>query len=334
VRTVIVLESLDVLGAIRFTALQRGGFELSAVKGMDSDTLLNDIHIVSSSGKLFNGVDAYAQALTRFPLFFWLGWLMRIPGLKQLFGACYRAIADSRITKRCIEDNCGCTLPEIPVDSDSIKLTKTLTIGKVRVRAIAIGMIALFLFQINSTYNSSAAKVLKQVTGWDKTGVELRIQNYTQPLRDLSKVLWGIKGHDVFLDEHFVGYNHIIAIEYLAPEGQQNIWLPITKYSGFPDEYQVGPIWARWGFRVNGTVLKDDKLHRGFRDFTAYWIGKTHHSFKDARFRIWVKYMDSPSAWEYNFLRNQLAKPWHNAGTVRWLDRQFSMDIANIEEIR
>jgi len=80
--------------------------------------------------------------------------------------------------------------------------------------------------------------------------------------------------------------------------------------------------------------MRDDYLQRGFRDFTAYWIGKTNHSFKDARFRIWVKYIDTPLAWEYNFLRNQLAKPWHDAGTARWLDKQFSMDIVNIEEIR
>jgi predicted DCC family thiol-disulfide oxidoreductase YuxK/uncharacterized membrane protein YphA (DoxX/SURF4 family) len=334
VRTVIVLESFDVLGAIRFTAMQRGGFELPAAQGIHRDVLLNDIHVVSPSGKLFKGVDAYAQVLTRIPLFFWLGWLMRIPGLKQIAGLCYRAIADSRITERCTEENCGYTPPAMPFDSDSIKLTKTLTLGKVRVRAIAIGMITLFLFQLNSTYNSSAAKALKQVTGWDKTGIELRIQNYTQPFREVSKVLWGITGHTVFLDAHFVGYNHIIAVEYLAPEGQQNIWLPITKYTGQPDEYQVGPTWARWCFRVNGPNLKDDILERGLRDFTAYWIGTTHHSFKDARFRIWVKYMDTPAGWEYNFLRNQMAKPWNDAGTVQWSNKQFSTELVNIEDIR
>jgi hypothetical protein len=80
--------------------------------------------------------------------------------------------------------------------------------------------------------------------------------------------------------------------------------------------------------------VREDNLKRGFRDFTAFWIGTTHHSFKDARFRIWVKYMDTPVGWEYNFLRNQMAKPWHDAGTVQWLDKQFSTDIVNIEEIR
>ena len=333
-RTVIVLQSLDVFGAIRFTALQRGGFELPAVKEMDREALLNDIHVVTSSGKLFKGADSYAQVFTRIPLVFWLGWLMRMPGPKQLARVCYRWIADNRITERCTEENCGYTPPVVPVDADSIKLTQTLTLGNLRVRLIAFGMIVLFLFQVNSTYNSTLAKALKQATGWDKTGIENRIQTYTQPFREVSKVLWGITGHTVFLDAHFVGYNHIIAVEYLAPEGQQNIWLPITTYTGQPDEYQVGPTWARWCFRVNGPNLKDDVLERGLRDFTAYWIGKTHHSFKDARFRIWVKYMDTPAGWEYNFLRNQMAKPWNDAGTVQWSNKQFSAELINIEEIR
>ena len=133
---------------------------------------------------------------------------------------------------------------------------------------------------------------------------------------------------------YFTFQRHIIAVEYLAPEGQQNIWLPITTFTGQPDEYQVGPTWARWCFRVNGPHLKDDVLQRGLRDFTAYWIGKTHHSFKDARFRIWVKYMDTPTGWEYNFLRNQMAKPWNDAGTVQWSNKQFSTELVNIEEIR
>lgn len=334
VRTVIVLESFDILGAIRFMALQRGGSELQAVQGIDLDVLLNDIHVVSASGKLYRGVDSYAHVLTKIPLFFWLGWLMQIPGPKQFAAACYRAIADSRITQRCTDDNCGYTPPLIPKDSDSIKLTQTLTLGALRVRFIALGIFLLLMLQLNSTYNSDAVNALKQQTGWDKTGIERRIQSYTQPIRGFSKVFWGIKGHNVFLDAHFAGYNHIIAVEYIDPKGEQNIWLPITDYSGMPGEYQVGPLWTRWAFRVNGTRVREDNLKRGFRDFTAFWIGTTHHSFKDARFRIWVKYMDTPVGWEYNFLRNQMAKPWHDAGTVQWLDKQFSTDIVNIEEIR
>ncbi len=333
-RTVIVLESFDIRGDIRFMALQRGGTELQAVQGIELDVLLKDIHVVSPSGKLYRGADAYAQVLTKIPLFFWLGWLMQIPGPKQIAGACYRAIADSRVTNRCTDDNCGYAPPLIPSDSDAIKLTQTLTLGTLRVRLIAVGIFLLLMLQLNSTYNSYAVNALKQHIGWDKTGIERRIQSYTQPIRDVSKVFWGIKGHNVFLDAHFQGYNHVIAVEYIDPHGNQNIWLPITEYSGMPGEYQVGPIWTRWAFRVNGTRMRDDYLQRGFRDFTAYWIGKTNHSFKDARFRIWVKHIDTPLAWEYNFLRNQLAKPWHDAGTARWLDKQFSMDIVNIEEIR
>jgi hypothetical protein len=147
-------------------------------------------------------------------------------------------------------------------------------------------------------------------------------------------VLWGITAHTVFLDGHFDGYNHILAVEYLAPEGEQNIWLPITQYTGQPGKYQNGPMWTRWSFRVTGPHLRDEKLQKGLRDYTAFWIGQTNHSFKDARFRVWVKYMDTPTGWEYNFLRNQMAKPWNDAGTVQWSNKEFSTQLVNIEEIR
>jgi predicted DCC family thiol-disulfide oxidoreductase YuxK len=334
VRTMIVLSAFDVLGAIRFQALQRGGFELQAVRDLDKQDLLDDIHVVNHQGQVFRAANAYAQVLTHIPLFFWMGWLMRIPGPKHVASFLYRKIADNRLTDRCTEENCGYTPPVLPTDSDSIKLTQTLTVRTLRVRAIALGMILLFVLQVNSTYNSTAAKAFKQWTGWDKTSIENRIQTYTQPMRSVSKVLWGITGHTVFLDLHFVGYNHIIAVEYLFPDGDNNIWLPITRYTGQPDSYQVGPTWARWCFRVNGPHLRDDVLYRGLRDFTAFWIGETHHSFKDARFRVWVKYMDTPSGWEYNFLRNQMAKPWNDAGTVQWSNKEFSSQLVNIEEIR
>lgn len=334
VRTVVVLESFDVFCALRFQALQSGGFENESVCQMDQHILLNDIHVVSRSMKVFKGANAYAQLLTHLPLFFWIGWLIRIPGFKQLAAYIYRTIADSRITERCTKDNCGYTPPTIPADNDSIKLTQTLTLRKLRVGLISAGMIVLFLLQANSTYNSAAVKAFKQRVGWSKSGIENRIQTYTQPIREFSKVMLGITGHTVFLDPHFDGYNHIIAVEYLDPKGVQNVWLPITKYSGQPDEYQVGPTWARWCFRVNGPRLKDEVLQKGLRDFTAFWIGETHHSFKDARFRIWVKYMDTPAGWEYNFLRNQMAKPWNDAGTVQWSNKEFSIQLVNIEEIR
>jgi len=334
IRTVIVLEALDVFGAIQFQSLQNGGFRHAAVEGISETELINDIHVTNASGKLYKGAEAYAQILTRLPFFFLLGWLMRLPGFKQLAAHMYRLIADNRITERCTEDNCGYTPPVPLPQTDAIKLTQKLTLGALRIKLIALAMIVLFLLQANSTYNSFAFNALKKTVGLENSRLENRIQNYTQPIRNLSKVLWGITAHTVFLDGHFDGYNHILAVEYLAPEGEQNIWLPITQYTGQPGKYQNGPMWTRWSFRVTGPHFRDEKLQKGLRDYTAFWIGQTNHSFKDARFRVWVKYMDTPTGWEYNFLRNQMAKPWNDAGTVQWSNKEFSTQLVNIEEIR
>jgi hypothetical protein len=122
-------------------------------------------------------------------------------------------------------------------------------------------------------------------------------------------------------------------VEYLGENGSPNIWLPIITPTGQPGDYQVGPTWARWTFRINGPNIQTQLLYKGIEDFTAFWMGKNHISFKHARFKIWVKTFDAPTEWKENHLREQMNKPWIDAGEVEWNEKKFETRITDIEAI-
>ena len=54
---------------------------------------------------------------------------------------------------------------------------------------------------------------------------------------------------------------------------------------------------------------------------------------EDETFKVMVKRIEVPGDWYPNFLREQMTKPWQEAGTVRWKFYRFETDIGDIESI-
>jgi predicted DCC family thiol-disulfide oxidoreductase YuxK len=334
VRTKIILSHFNVFGAIQFTGLQSGGFNDKRLSGIKQEELLLNIHASLSNGKVYTGLKAYIAAFFVIPFFIPLAMLLCIPGIYHLGKRVYGYVAATRIVERCTEDSCGYTPPPIPVDVDQIKLTKSISIKKLKLGLIVSGFVIMGVLQANSTYNSDLINSLKDRMGIRKSKFELSFQKISKPCRKFSKVMFGVTGHNVFLNKHFEGYNHVLALEYIPSNGGPARWLPITTKTGQPDWYQVGPTWAKWGFRINRPKMNDEALYSGIRDFTAFWMGESGVSYKNARFKVWVKVLDTPTQWEYNFLRNQMAKPWQEAGYAIWQDEQFSLEIQDIEQMK
>lgn len=40
-----------------------------------------------------------------------------------------------------------------------------------------------------------------------------------------------------------------------------------------------------------------------------------------------------PSQWQYDFLNNQIAKPWVDGGFIEWKDKTFHSNVKDIESI-
>ena len=80
----------------------------------------------------------------------------------------------------------------------------------------------------------------------------------------------GICSHGVFLDGHFDNYDHILAVTWLRPDGQE-IWLPLARSNGQVGSYVSGRIWAKWAFRCNSPTMDRKQIESALRDFTAFW---------------------------------------------------------------
>src|SRR5690606_3180345 len=152
--TRIILTHLDFFNAIEFKGLQKYGFKEEGLQNFSKDELFENVYSITSTGKILKGIDTYKKAFKYIPLLLPVGIFLSIPGIYHLGKRIYEKVAANRIVERCTEDNYGFTSSVFPVDYDLIKISKTFYLKDLRVKAIAIGIILLTLFQLNVTYNS------------------------------------------------------------------------------------------------------------------------------------------------------------------------------------
>ena len=331
-RTKIIIEHLDVFNAIQFKGVQTYASDEIMLKNKSMDDLLDNIYSVSKDGKVYEGVDTYRQVFLKIPLLFILSILLFIPGFYHIGKYIYKLVAKNRFVDRCTEDNCGFKPSNFPVNNDSIKLTKTLILKDLKITIISFGFICLILLQFNVITHSLVWNKMKTSIGLDEHSILIKYHNkVSYPIYNLSKVFFGITAHAIFVDSHFEEYNHTIAVLYRGKN--KDIWLPITNNDGSLGAWQIGPVWAKWGFRANAPKIDTIKLERSIRDFTSFWAHKNNISLDDAVFLIKVKKNDNLSGWEENALRNQLKQPWIEGGTVKWVNKKFIPNIMDIESL-
>ncbi|MGI0107078.1 DCC1-like thiol-disulfide oxidoreductase family protein [Salinimicrobium sp. WS361] len=329
-RTKIVLGHFDYLKAIEFKGVQTYGFEDERLKDRSKEDLLNNIYSITRSHKILYGIDTYRASFKYIVFLFPLYIILRIPGIYHLGKWVYRKVAENRYVERCTEENCGFTPPAFPASNDEMKLTKGLKLIDLKVSMIFIGCVFLALLQINVTLHSDTMVRLYSSINSNVGQTEKLLNHSSILIRSFSKRLFGITTHAVFVNDHFDGYNHTLAIVY---KSRNDIWLPITNPDGTLGPWQVGPIWAKWGFRINSANINEEDLAEGIRDITAFWAFKNEIDLESARFEIKVKKNSTPTGWEKDFLQNQLDNPWLSGGYVTWKDKEFYENIKYIESL-
>lgn len=331
-RTKIVLEHFDFFNALKFKSVQQHAHQEEKLKTFDEDDLLADIYSIAADGKVYKGIATYAYAFRRMPLLLPLGLLLSVPGIKNIAKIIYRKIAIDRSSGSCTVENCGLTT-QTKNDTQPNRLFNNLKTKDLKVGLISVGIALFVLFQINISYNSLLANRAKEYLNVNQSyiGGEI-IQKVSNRFSNLSKMCFGIAPHAVFMDYHFDGFNHNIAIVFKNDNGK-DIWLPIINKMGQPSYYNTGPNWVKWTFRVNSQNIRQSQLKNGLQRFTAFWAVKNNKEFEDLTFKILVRKIKPPQSWEKNYLRKQMNKGWEMAGNVYWQDRQFSADIKNIEKM-
>ena len=197
---------------------------------------------------------------------------------------------------------------------------------------VGVAFLLLTAFQVISTYRSPLITKAIRASGIENSAAGKIFKNISWESQKFSKTYFGITGHSVFLDSHFEGYNHIIALEYIGKSGQRT-WLPIIEKDGRPGCLLSGPTWAKWSFRINGPSINEGHLLSGFRDFTAYWLTENKLSIDGAQFIVWVKKIRTPASWEKGFLTSQRVQPWVEAGRGQWKMNEFILNVKEIERI-
>ncbi len=143
----------------------------------------------------------------------------------------------------------------------------------------------------------------------------------------------GITHHGLFVEQHFIGYNHIISISHVNKNGTESR-LPIIDNRGMPGPYLYGFNWAKWTFRVNGPNIDPKGLSDGIRSFTAFWAHRHGVTLEDDVFKVYVKKVPVPTGWEKDFLQNPSQNPhWVEAGTAVWKSKHYTSQIQNIESL-
>lgn len=330
-RVKIILSHFDIFNAVDFKGVQTFGFTNKKLSHLSREQLLRNVYSITRKGNILSGVKTYRYVFLKIPGLFILGVVLYLPGIYHLSKWIYSTVAANRFVERCTEENCGYTIPLVPQSSDLIRLFRTLTIGRLKIYLIAMGIFLLGLFQVISTYRSPLIFDLTEQSGFNKTSLGKFFTNISWESQRFSKTYFGITGHSVFLDNHFEGYNHIIALQYKGADKEE--WLPIIEKDGRPGKYLSGPIWAKWSFRVNSPLINPVNLKNGVRDFSAFWLKKKGYSTANAQFLIWVKKIETPHQWSADFLEIQRRQPWRKAGTATWINEEIIFDISDIEKM-
>jgi len=315
-RTAIILGHFGVNRYIEFIPFQKNDNNDPALKN-SSNNYLTEVYSIDRKNKVYTGWDSFIRMLNVIWYLKPVSWILRCPGIYHIARGLYNYTAIN-CTKELYKEN----------NSEPTNFT----LRQLKVKTLFWSLIFFSIVQLIVTYTSPLSKLLRQKMGVSELKVVKISESISNNVTDFSGVFWGISHHGVFVDSHFAGYNHDIAVVYVSPAGSEK-WLPIISKKGTPGSYLFGPVWAKWTFRVDGPLVNQDKLTNGIRDFTAFWAHKNGISLKGAVFKIRVKKNQEPKYWEYNFLNRQLQNPWLDAGQVTWKDNLYYPDLKIIEKM-
>jgi len=183
-------------------------------------------------------------------------------------------------------------------------------------------LLIIALFALATLYHSPIIETLRRDFQLDQGRLGKAIVRGTRTMTNFSRHYLGITPHGVFLDGHYRGYRHIVALTHLEEDGSET-WLPIIQEDSHVHWLNSGRVWAKWSFRVNSPRMNELQLVRGIRDFTGFWLAKNNKGLENAVFRVKLKEIEIPTKWKEGFLRTQKNKPWRHVATVRWNDGKF-----------
>jgi predicted DCC family thiol-disulfide oxidoreductase YuxK len=315
-RTVIALSHFDLLRAVDFKDLQTHAGNYPALKNISEATLLKDLYALDGEGRLSSGVDAYSRILAAMLYPAPLAWIMRVPGIYQAAQAVYRRIADNRARLSC---DLSCAPPPPRPEDDLLSRFYAECLGTPRRQATRIAkfLILVMVLQLNSTLQFA---VFFRLNGGHATteGGQI-LEGASNSALFLSHALLGITPHALYMHDHFVGYNRLLAVAYRDAAGKER-FLPLVNEEG----RIVAPNWGRvqcWWANIAVTPhIKHKRLDKALMQLTAFWGTQEGLDVLNTEFILKMKEVRVPMDWEPGLRDDNLRQPWRDIGTIRWDD--------------
>ncbi|GAA3614011.1 hypothetical protein GCM10022396_34430 [Flavivirga amylovorans] len=319
-RVKICISHFDVFKAIEFIPIQ---------EHTSKEILSNTFYVVNNKGEQFVGNAAYKKVIVLIPFFYPIALLAYLPGtfklIKFLFGLVFGITKSKKSVK--LSNNLENNKKKI---SDNDILFKKISYKSFKIKTAKILFIALLFFQFNVVFNfpfsenivKSAVKINPSLEKPIK-----KLKNYKNILNKNVKRFFGITGHGVFVDSHYIGFDKIFNISY---KGE---FLPLYDEQGMPGYYLKGGIWANYNFRVNKPYVLDnpEKLKEGLIRYASFWAHKNEVNLNTAEFSIHMKKINLTFEWEENFLKENLSNPWEEVGTMTWKDKKAIVTLKHID---
>jgi hypothetical protein len=332
-RTKIIVGHFDFFAKIQFKGIQTYEAGLDALKNIVPKALPEKFYSVNASGKVYEGLATYIQIFARVWFLWPISLLLRLPGISYLATKMYASIPKNTSIEVGKEANYSLEAPTAPPAYDKVKILNYLYVRDVKVVAVLFFVLyCIFSQMICISQGILTQRVFRTigVAKWYNSFFQENINGFYI----FNRKSLGITKHPVFMDKvHFDRYNHIVAVVHVASDGKET-WLPIVNEDGQVRHYITGREWVEWTFRSNGKDINMNNLLDGIQRYSAFWAKKHEVSLETkAIFKIKVKKIDSPRGWEENFLRNQMAKPWIDAGVATWENNKCDIQLPDVETL-
>lgn len=326
-RTVLILNHFDILGAVDFKSAQTYACNYPAMSRLDEKTLLTDLYALDQQGRLYAGVDTYAQILIAMGYTNLIGYFMTLPFVHSLASGCYRRIADNRARLTCDVSCIKESAPVFPatlyerifaVDQPKQQKRVTTKLSKV--------LMVIILLQLNSSLHYGLLYRLKIDTR--QTAFTSTMADMSNALLMLSHTFIGITPHALYLHDHFEGYDRLLAITYLDADGVEH-WLPFINEQGrllVPNWGRVHSMWANIAVTPN---IDEVRLKKFIMKVTAFWGTKINLDLESTQFIIKMKKIRAPFLWEKDLIINNLSGEWQAIGSAQWHGREIKINLPN-----
>ncbi|WP_445367602.1 DCC1-like thiol-disulfide oxidoreductase family protein [Methylomonas sp. BW4-1] len=324
-RTVLTLNHFDVLHGVDFKPAQVFAIDYPALAELGEKQLLTDLYAVDGDGRVYAGVDTYAQILISMRYTAMIGWAMKLPLLYQWICVRYRAIADSRTRLACDVSCLPVSVENLPPSLyERIFEAEHALPARSRVHKISKVLLVLILFQFNSSFHYGLLYRLHVDTR--QSPITSMLADMSNAVLMMSHTFLGITPHALYLHDHFEGYDRLLAITYLDANGEEQ-WLPFVNRQGrllAPNWGRVHSMWANIAVTPN---IDELRLKKFIMKVTAFWGKKSGLELDSTQFIVKMKRIRAPFVWEKDLRNSNLTGEWQAIGSAQWTGKDIKINL-------